>query len=222
MSRSTRRSSRFFRYRPWTRPPLMIRCPAAGKNKATALLFQRNDAGTVSLIVPRARKKKESVKPDDFTDFWCDRRDLNPYPYRTRPSNVRVCQFRHDRALLFRNDRYYIGFGWRFVKMVFRFFSNLSARGRFAWPHAPAAVIPPPNARPGKRRRGRRAWFDRRNSPASWNTAGWRRNATAPRAPFPGRHREIVLRKLNVNARGHIPQVFLFQGVAVVLGVPMR
>ena len=63
------------------------------------------------VIVPRARKKKESVKPDDFTDFWCDRRDLNPYPYRTRPSNVRVCQFRHDRALLFRNDRYYIGFG---------------------------------------------------------------------------------------------------------------
>ena len=47
---------------------------------------------------------------------------------------------------------------------------------------------PPPNARPGKRRTGRRAWFDIRNNPASWNRAGWRRNATGPPALFPGRH----------------------------------
>ena len=52
-------------------PPFDDGRPAAGERKATALLFQRNNAGTVSLIVPRARcrKKKESVKPDDFTDF---------------------------------------------------------------------------------------------------------------------------------------------------------
>ena len=31
---------------------------------------------------------------------------MNPYPYRTRPSNVRVCQFRHDRILL-DSDIYY-------------------------------------------------------------------------------------------------------------------
>ena len=28
---------------------------------------------------------------------WCERRDLNPYGVTTRPSNVRVCQFRHSR-----------------------------------------------------------------------------------------------------------------------------
>ena len=29
--------------------------------------------------------------------FWCEKRDLNPYGKTTRPSNVRVCQFRHSR-----------------------------------------------------------------------------------------------------------------------------
>ena len=28
---------------------------------------------------------------------WCERRDLNPYVVNTRPSNVRVCRFRHSR-----------------------------------------------------------------------------------------------------------------------------
>ena len=29
--------------------------------------------------------------------LWCEKRDLNPYGVTTRPSNVRVCQFRHSR-----------------------------------------------------------------------------------------------------------------------------
>ena len=29
--------------------------------------------------------------------IWCGRRELNPYGKTTRPSNVRVCQFRHSR-----------------------------------------------------------------------------------------------------------------------------
>ena len=32
--------------------------------------------------------------------FWCEKRDLNPYGVTTRPSNVRVCQFRHSRILI--------------------------------------------------------------------------------------------------------------------------
>ena len=32
--------------------------------------------------------------------FWCERRDLNPYGITTRPSNVRVCRFRHSRECL--------------------------------------------------------------------------------------------------------------------------
>ena len=31
---------------------------------------------------------------------WCGRRELNPYDEITRPSNVRVCQFRHSRRTL--------------------------------------------------------------------------------------------------------------------------
>ena len=31
---------------------------------------------------------------------WCEKRDLNPYGVTTRPSNVRVCQFRHSRMNL--------------------------------------------------------------------------------------------------------------------------
>ena len=30
--------------------------------------------------------------------FWCERWDLNPYGITTRPSNVRVCRFRHSRS----------------------------------------------------------------------------------------------------------------------------
>ena len=33
--------------------------------------------------------------------IWCEKRDLNPYGVTTRPSNVRVCQFRHSRVVLF-------------------------------------------------------------------------------------------------------------------------
>lgn len=33
--------------------------------------------------------------------LWCERRDLNPYGITTRPSNVRVCRFRHSRIFCF-------------------------------------------------------------------------------------------------------------------------
>ena len=32
-----------------------------------------------------------------FLRLWCGHRDLNPDDTVIRPSNVRVCQFRHDR-----------------------------------------------------------------------------------------------------------------------------
>ena len=35
-----------------------------------------------------------------FGFFWCERWDLNPYGITTRPSNVRVCRFRHSRVFL--------------------------------------------------------------------------------------------------------------------------
>ena len=71
-------------------------------------------------------ERKSSMESDDSMELWCDRRDLNPYPYRTRPSNVRVCQFRHDRALRFHNDSYYIGNTPYLSIWIFRFIKNSS------------------------------------------------------------------------------------------------
>ena len=39
---------------------------------------------------------------------WCEKRDLNPYGVTTRPSNVRVCQFRHSRVCYRSNGNIYI------------------------------------------------------------------------------------------------------------------
>ena len=33
-----------------------------------------------------------------ISTVWCGKRDLNPYIKDTRPSNVRVCRFRHSRV----------------------------------------------------------------------------------------------------------------------------
>ena len=45
---------------------------------------------------PPINKKKHNRK--GYASFcWCGRRDLNPYVGNTRPSNVRVCRFRHSR-----------------------------------------------------------------------------------------------------------------------------
>ena len=44
-------------------------------------------------ISNRARSTSYATSPY----CWCGRRDLNPYGKTTRPSNVRVCQFRHFR-----------------------------------------------------------------------------------------------------------------------------
>ena len=55
-------------------------------------------AQTLSASSP-ARNKKESLLRLFF--IWCERRDLNPYGITTRPSNVRVCRFRHSRRCPF-------------------------------------------------------------------------------------------------------------------------
>ena len=51
------------------------------------------------------QKIKAQVKTFRFNlrFYWCGRRELNPYGKTTRPSNVRVCQFRHSRN----NANYY-------------------------------------------------------------------------------------------------------------------
>ncbi len=50
-------------------------------------------AGSRTLL----RQQKElDTRSSSFC--WCGRRELNPYGKTTRPSNVRVCQFRHSRS----------------------------------------------------------------------------------------------------------------------------
>ena len=41
--------------------------------------------------------KKAVTNDTKSVTTWCERRDLNPYGITTRPSNVRVCRFRHSR-----------------------------------------------------------------------------------------------------------------------------
>ena len=43
----------------------------------------------------KEKKKRHQLCANAF--WWCEKRDLNPYGESTRPSNVRVCQFRHSR-----------------------------------------------------------------------------------------------------------------------------
>ena len=69
--------------------------------------------------------------------FWCGRRELNPYGKTTRPSNVRVCQFRHSRrtvgiiSQLKRNVKGFLKSFLKILKKVFKgsdFGKNTEAR----------------------------------------------------------------------------------------------
>ena len=55
------------------------------------------------LLRPPQHYKKEKQSEDCFS--WCGKRGSNPYGKTTRPSNVRVCQFRHSRDNLIHYTR---------------------------------------------------------------------------------------------------------------------
>ena len=46
---------------------------------------------------PTFLQKIKETTQKCYLFYWCERRDLNPYGITTRPSNVRVCRFRHSR-----------------------------------------------------------------------------------------------------------------------------
>ncbi len=48
----------------------------------------------------------QKIPATKWSGFWCARRDLNPYVFDTRTSNVPVCQFQHSRIFTW-NIRYY-------------------------------------------------------------------------------------------------------------------
>ena len=54
-------------------------------------------ARTLSGSSPFIFTKRKEITQMCYLFSWCERRDLNPYGITTRPSNVRVCRFRHSR-----------------------------------------------------------------------------------------------------------------------------
>ena len=71
-----------------------------------------------------------------FLPFWCERRDLNPYGITTRPSNVRVCRFRHSRKCL--NNITPIS---EFVNIFFEFFKKSFSQLNFYYSTTPKIKI---------------------------------------------------------------------------------
>ncbi len=79
-----------------TKPERQATLAVHGNNYISLLLRKRWTNG----FKPRGKmicKKQKADKLKVHLLFWCERRDLNPYGITTRPSNVRVCRFRHSR-----------------------------------------------------------------------------------------------------------------------------
>ena len=89
----------------WCERRDLLRCcrsytPTSAKTVHRTVFFRF--APSFSSPVPK--NKKEPLMR--LFLIWCERRDLNPYGITTRPSNVRVCRFRHSRIqLLFLKER---------------------------------------------------------------------------------------------------------------------
>ena len=69
--------------------------------------------------------------------FWCERWDLNPYGITTRPSNVRVCRFRHSRICrVSRNDMNYTTAEYRcqHIFLFYLLFFRITGRMSFYCP----------------------------------------------------------------------------------------
>ena len=58
----------------------------------------RKHCAQVQVSVTKRQNEKARLKPCSF--WWCGHRDLNSDGVTIRPSNVRVCLFRHDRLTL--------------------------------------------------------------------------------------------------------------------------
>ena len=81
--------------------------------------------------VPSYQKNNESSLMCELV-IWCERRDLNPYGITTRPSNVRVCRFRHSRKCL--NNITPIS---AFVNIFFEFFKKSFSQLNFYYSTIP-------------------------------------------------------------------------------------
>ena len=63
------------------------------ENSSTGRVFYTAPTSSPTTLI---KQKQPEINSSCFV--WCGRRDLNPYVGNTRPSNVRVCRFRHSRV----------------------------------------------------------------------------------------------------------------------------
>ena len=81
---------------------LMARRPSQATVPGSPLLAENSPPDCFFTLRPSRVQDPLEIKKSRCCDsyFWCERRDLNPYGITTRPSNVRVCRFRHSRIQL--------------------------------------------------------------------------------------------------------------------------
>ena len=76
-------------------------CDSRRELRALVVRRENSSTGRVFYTAPTSSPttliKQKSRATRTLPFCWCGRRDLNPYVGNTRPSNVRVCRFRHSR-----------------------------------------------------------------------------------------------------------------------------
>src|SRR5699024_200966 len=70
-------------------PVSFNRLPVESDKPPVSLSF----SATIALCTEKRQASEEACRS------WCEGRDLNSHGKTTRPSNVRVCRFRHPRTL---------------------------------------------------------------------------------------------------------------------------
>ena len=82
---------------------LMARRPSQATVPGSPLLAKNSPPDCFFTLRPSRVQAPLKIKKEPLLRLffiWCERRDLNPYGITTRPSNVRVCRFRHSRIQL--------------------------------------------------------------------------------------------------------------------------
>ena len=77
-------------------------CVYANKQRRLTSLLNVKNSKKSQIFSDFLKKSLWKKRKDCFfrNSPWCEKRDLNPYGESTRPSNVRVYQFRHSRISL--------------------------------------------------------------------------------------------------------------------------
>ena len=106
-------------------------CDSTGIEPSIPMPPLRSPCGSVrGATSPCTKKQKEAKSGGLYLFFWCGRRELNPYGKTTRPSNVRVCQFRHSRRtlMIIPNKKAFVNTFFEIFKTFFDFFEKMQRK----------------------------------------------------------------------------------------------